>query len=157
MKKWIAAGIASVFALALAGTAMAQGSVQSDIAVGRADIQANRQAIVATNMNLTDAQATAFWPVYREYRAELAKSGDRVVKLVTDYAAAYDTLTDDQAAAMTKEFLSIQKEKNRITESFVPKFTKVLTPKLVMRYLQIENKLDAILMSSAVDGVPLAK
>jgi hypothetical protein len=157
MKRWFAAGLAAVFAIALAGTALAQGGVQSDIAVGRSDIQANRQAIVSANMKLTDAQATAFWPVYREYRNELAKTGDRMVKLVSDYAAAYDTLTDEQASAMTKEFVSIQKEKIKITEKFVPKFQSVLSPKLAMRYFQIENKLDAILMIAAADGIPLVK
>ena len=142
----------------VAGTAaFAQGGVQSDIAVGRTDIQADRQAIVAHNMQLTDAQATAFWPVYREYRNELAKSGDRMVKLVSDYAAAYNTLTDAQATAMMTEMMSIKKEMMKTTEKYMPKFGAVLSPKLVMRYLQIENKLDTILMAGAVDTVPLAK
>ena len=44
-----------------------------------------------------------------------------------------------------------------ITEKFFPKFNAVLTPKLVMRYLQIENKLDTIMMAGAVDTIPAAK
>jgi hypothetical protein len=156
MKRWLAAIVTAVFVLALGGSVLAQG-VQSDIAVTRADIQSDRQAIVSAAMQLTDAQATAFWPVYRDYRGELAKSGDRIVKLVSDYAAAYETLSDDQATSMTKEFLSIQKEKLKVTEKFLPKLNAVLPPKMVMRYLQIENKLDVIVMLSAVDGVPLAK
>jgi hypothetical protein len=156
MKRGHAAIVASVFALALGGAVLAQG-VQSDIAVGRSDIQADRQAIVAHNMKLTDAQATAFWPVYREYHNELAKNGDRLVNLVTQYGTAYGTLTDEQATTMTKEYISIQQEKLKVTEKFIPKFDKALPPKLVMRYLQIENKLDVILMTAAVDGIPLAK
>jgi len=156
MKRWFAPGLASVFALLLTGSAMAQG-VQSDIAVTRGEIQADRQAIVSDNLKLTDAQATAFWPVYREYRGELAKTGDKLWALVSDYAGKYETLTDDQAASMTKEFLSIQEEKTKITKKFVPKFQAVIPPKLVMRYLQIENKLDVIVMLDAVAGIPLAK
>ena len=156
MKKWHAAIVAMVFVFAIAGTAKAE-TIQSDIAVTRADIQADRQAIVADSMKLADAQATAFWPVYRNYRAELAKLGDRTVKLVTDYATNYDTLTDAQASSLTTEFLSIQKDTLKVKEKFVPKFNSVLSPKLVMRFFQIENKLDTILMIDAVDGIPLAK
>jgi hypothetical protein len=150
-------GIGFVLASALAGAAFAQGGVQSDIAVIRADNEADRQALVASNMQLSDAQATSFWPVYREYRAELGKTGDRLIKLVTDYAKSYDTLTDAQATAMVSEMMAIRKENLKIAEKFVPKFNGVLPPKMVMRYFQIENKLDTIVMSGAVDGIPLAK
>jgi len=156
MKRWHAASVAMVFVFAIAGTLQA-GTIQNDIAVTRADIQADRKAIVAENMELTDAQATAFWPVYRDYRNELAKLGDRTVKLVSDYAASVDTLTDSQASSMTAEFLSIQKSTLKVKEKFVPKFNAVLSPKLVMRFFQIENKLDTIVMIDAVDGVPLVK
>ena len=156
MKRWRATSVAMVFVFAIAGTLLA-GTIQNDIAVTRADIQADRKAIVAENMELTDAQATAFWPVYRDYRNELAKLGDRTVKLVSDYAASVDTLTDSQASSMTAEFLSIQKSTLKVKEKFLPKFNAVLSPKLVMRFFQIENKLDTILMIDAVDGVPLVK
>ena len=156
MKKWNAAIVATAFVFAIVGTVKAE-TIQNDIAITRADIQADRQAIVADSMKLADAQATAFWPVYRNYRAELAKLGDRTVKLVTDYATNYDTLTDAQASSLTTEFLSIQKDTLKVKEKFVPKFNAVLSPKLVMRFFQIENKLDTILMIDAVDGIPLAK
>ena len=156
MKHRVAAIIAVASTFVVAGAAMAQG-VQNDVAVTRSDIQADRQAIVSHNMKLTDAQASAFWPVYREYRNELAKQGDRIVKLVSDYGAAYDTLTDAQATAMMTEYISIQKDSVKIKDKYISKFGAVLPPKLVMRFYQIENKLDTILMVSAVDGIPLAK
>jgi Spy/CpxP family protein refolding chaperone len=156
MKRWNAAIVTMVLVSAIAGVVRAE-SVQSDIAITRAQIQADRQVIVAANLPLTDAQATAFWPVYREYRGQVAKLGDRTVALVTDYALRYDTLTDDQAFALTTEYMSIQKDTLKLREKYLPKFNAVLTPKLVMRYLQIENKLDTIVMADAVGGIPLAK
>lgn len=156
MKHRVAAIVAIAFVLAAAGSAMAQGA-QNDVAVTRSDIQADRQAIVSHNMKLTDAQASAFWPVYREYRNELAKQGDRIVKLVSDYGAAYDTLTDAQATSMMTEYMSIQKDTLKVKDKYISKFSGVLPPKLVMRFYQIENKIDTILMAGAVDGVPLAK
>jgi hypothetical protein len=156
MKRWQAPIAALILSSAIVGTTYAQ-SAQSDIAVTRAQIQADRQKIVADNLPLTDAQATAFWPVYREYRGEVAKLGDRMVAMVSDYALRYDTVTDDQAYKMTTEYMSIQKDTLKLREKYLTKFNAVLTPKLVMRFLQIENKLDTILMVAAVDGIPLVK
>jgi Spy/CpxP family protein refolding chaperone len=156
MKRWQAAVAATAVVCTIAGTALAQ-PAQSDIAVMRAQIQADRQKLVADNLPLSDTQATAFWPVYREYRGEVAKLGDRMVAMVEDYALRYDTLTDDQAYKLTTEYMSIQKDTVKLREKYLAKFNAVLTPKLVMRFLQIENKLDTILMVAAVDGIPLVK
>ena len=52
----------------------------------RADIQTDRQALVAANLGLSDAEGEAFWPIYRQYRAEMGAVGDRMQKLITDYA-----------------------------------------------------------------------
>ena len=49
-------------------------------------------------MDLRPRKSEAFWPLYREYRIEMAKVGDRVSKLLVDYAGQYDTLTDEQAS-----------------------------------------------------------
>jgi hypothetical protein len=151
-KTW---AFAVIVALVMAGTAL--GQAQSEIAVTRADIQADRQAIVAANMTLTEPEATAFWPVYREYRGELSKVGDRAVKLITDYAASYETLTNEQASALVKEYLAIQKEILKVREKYAPLFAKVLPAKSVMRLYQIENKLDAIVMMAVVAEIPLVK
>jgi len=43
----------------------------------RADIQTDRQALVAANLGLSDAEGEAFWPIYRQYRAEMGAVGDR--------------------------------------------------------------------------------
>ena len=63
----------------------------------RADVQSSRKAITAENMNLTADEATKFWPIYDQYAADVAKIGDARVALIKDYAANYDTMTDDQA------------------------------------------------------------
>src|SRR5512136_3412220 len=66
----------------------------------RAEIQADRQAVVTANMKLTDAEGAAFWPLYREYRGEMAKVGDRLQKVIQDFAKVYDTATAEQAKTM---------------------------------------------------------
>ncbi|HET9951441.1 MAG TPA: hypothetical protein VFS09_06560 [Candidatus Eisenbacteria bacterium] len=144
------------FAMAAAlSTASAQ--ERQEIATGRAEVQSDRQVIVAANLPLTEEQAKAFWPMYREYRGEMEKTGDRLVELILGYAKNAETLTDAQATTMLDDFLAIQKDEVKIRSAWVPKLRKVLPPKAVTRFFQIENKLDAILRFDAAAEIPMVK
>ena len=123
----------------------------------RADIQADRQAVVAENLALTDAEGQAFWPLYREYRGEMAKVGDRMQKLIQDYAKIYDSATNEQAKPMVDEMLSIQRAELKVKESYLPRFRKVLPEVKVARFLQIENKLDALIRLDLAAEIPLIR
>jgi hypothetical protein len=147
--------LAGILLAALGTTVFAQ--AEHEVALTRAQLQTERQAIVAENLPLTEEQAKAFWPLYRDYRGELAKLGDRFATLIENYAKSYETLTDEQAKAMIDEFFAIQKEELKIKTDWVPKFGKVLPPKALARFFQIENKLDAIVRYELADGIPLVK
>ena len=141
--------------LALCSPAHAQ--LRQDIATGRADLQAERQAVVAGNLPLTDDQAKAFWPMYREYRGEVQKLGDRLVEIILNYAKNAESLSDSQATAMADDYLAVQKDEIRIKSDWISKFRKILPPRTVTRFYQIENKLVAILRFDAVDRIPLVE
>jgi len=129
----------------------------SDIALTRASIQLRRQAIITSVMDLTPTESQAFWPLYREYRIDMAKVGDRVSKLLVDYTGQYDTLTDDQAKKIMKEWLSIENAKTSVKSKYVSRFQKILPARKVMRFFQADNKLDAVLNSQLASIVPLAR
>jgi len=133
----------------------AAAQTSSEVALTRAQIQAGRQAMVTANLGLTEEEGLAFWPVYRDYRVDMARVGDRMVKLITDYAANKDKLTDLQATTMLNEYLDIQSDELAVKKRFVKTFEKVLSPKKVARFYQIENKLDAVIRAEIADVVPL--
>jgi hypothetical protein len=120
-------------------------------------LKADKKLVVAANMELTEAEANAFWPVYDEYQKELTAINQRILKLIESYAADYNqnTVTDDKAKEFTKELIAIGKAENKLTETFVPKLNKVLPPKKVVRYLQIENKIRALIKYGLAEKVPL--
>jgi hypothetical protein len=143
-------------ALALGATnALAQMSETDALQQLRADIQADRQAVVAANLGLTDAEGAAFWPLYREYRAELAKGGDRVQKMIQDFARVYDSATAEQAKALVDEMFAVQKADLTARESYLPRFRKVLPEVKVARFFQLENKLDAVVRVGLAADIPL--
>ena len=133
------------------------GDLTSETALTRASIQVRRQAMVTAAMDLDGAEAEKFWPLYRDYRNEMAKVGDRLVKLINDYADAYDTITDEQAARMLDEYLSIQRATGEVKAAYVPKFRQIIPARKVARFFQVDNKLDAVINSQLAAGIPLVK
>jgi hypothetical protein len=128
-----------------------------EIRLTRVAIQAGRQAIVTEAMDLTPAEMETFWPLYREYRFEAAKIGDRVVALIERYAANYDTLTEGAANKLLNDFVKIERARADLKVKFLPKFKKVLPATKVVRFYQIENKMDIAILNEMAEQIPLVK
>jgi hypothetical protein len=146
--------LASLIFATLAGTVLAQ---RDEIEVTRSSIQTQRQKIVAAAMGLPEAKGQAFWPMYREYRQEMAKSGDKMVGLIENYAAKYDSMTDADAETLLKDFISIQKQELDTKSKWMKKFKEVLGGKDLARFYQVENKLDTIVRYDVTQAIPLVK
>src|SRR5262249_45425876 len=136
---------------------LGQGDMTSEVELTRAAIQVRRQALVTAVMDLGPKEADAFWTLYREYRDEMAKVNDRLVKLLVGYLESYDRLTDDSASKMLNEYLSIERARNGVKAKYVPRFGKVIPPKQVVRFFQADNKLDAVVNGELAKLVPLAR
>jgi hypothetical protein len=128
-----------------------------DIQLTRVAINAERQALVTRAMDLTPEEMQGFWPLYRQYRLEAIKVGDRIVALMTTYADNYETLTHGVADKLLTEFVSIEKERARLKAKYLPKFKKVLPPRKVARFYQIENKMDIAILAEMAENIPLAR
>jgi hypothetical protein len=66
-------------------------------------------------------------------------------------------MTDDGAAKLLKEFMSIQGDRLKLQESYLPKFQKVLPAVKVARFYQIENKIRAVVDYDVASEIPLIK
>ena len=128
-----------------------------EIQLTRMAITMERQALVTQAMDLTAKEMETFWPLYREYRLEAIKVGDRIVAIVTEYAENYETLTDAVADKLLTEFVSIEKQRARLKAKYLPKFKKILPARKVVRFYQIENKLDVLILAELAEGIPLAR
>ena len=120
-------------------------------------IRADKKLLVAENMELTEAEAKAFWPVYDQYQDELFLLRTRTGKLIKDYADAYENMTNDTAKKLLDELMIIETLGPKLRQTYLPKFRKVLPETKVVRYYQIENKINAALMYELATNIPLAK
>jgi len=135
----------------------AQKEAMEDIRLTRVAIQVERQAIVTQAMDLTPEEMETFWPLYREYRLEAVKIGDRIVALILRYAANFDDLTDATADKLLADFVKIEQARANLKAKFLPRFKKVLPARKVARFYQIENKLDVLTLSEMAEFIPLAR
>ena len=121
----------------------------------RQEVGKDRREIVKANMLLTNSEAARFWPIYDEYVAERNKLGDRRVKLITDYAAARNSMSEDEGLRLLKESLDIDKQRIEVKEDFVKKFNKALSARTTARFFQIDQKLDATVDAALAARIPL--
>jgi hypothetical protein len=132
-------------------------TVEQEVQLTRTAIQIERQALVTQAMDLTPLEMEGFWPVYRDYRLDMTKVGDKLVALIVDYAASYEDLSDAVADKLLTDFVSFEKQRAAVKAKYAPKFKKVLPAKKVVRFYQVENKLDMILLREISQHIPLAR
>lgn len=134
-----------------------QSSVDQDIALLRKDIRSDKKQIIAANMQLTDAEAQKFWPVYDQYTAELAKINDARVAAIKDYAANYSTLTDDKALALTRQILGVEESVGQLRLKYVPIVNKVISGKKTALFFQLDRRLTMLVDLQMASEVPLVE
>ncbi len=165
-REWKLRGILLAVGIGLTSLAVAfptpgwtQGKPADNMQILRDKIKADKKLLVATNMQLTESEAKVFWPVYEQYQKDLMAINQRIGKLIETYAADYraNTLTDEKAKKLTDEYVAIEKAEAGLKESYVPKLLKVLPPKKVARYLQIENKIRAVVEYELAGEIPLVQ
>ena len=121
----------------------------------RSEVGKDRRDIVKNSMLLTESEGKTFWPLYDEYRAEMHKLGDRRVRLITDFAANRNAMSEDQAEKLTHEALSIEEDGVSVKQQYVKKMSKVLSARTVARFFQIDAKLDAVVDAQLAARIPL--
>jgi len=138
-------------------SSMAQEKPADNMQIIREKIKTDKKLLIAENMNLTESEAKVFWPVYENYQKDLGKLFDKTVKLIENYAANYQTMTEEAAKELINGYLVIEGERVTLMKSFLPKFRKVLPEKKVARYYQLENKIDAVVNYGLARQIPLVK
>ena len=144
---------------ALVLPAMAQTADTANMEILRQKLKADKKLLVAQNLTLTDAEGTAFWPVYDAYQNDLQQLNQRVVAVIKAYADAYTKgpVTNDVAKKLLDEALAVDEAEVKLKGSYAPKILAVLPGTKAARYIQIENKMRAALRYELADGIPLVQ
>jgi len=123
----------------------AEPNVDSYIESLRADLRANHVALITETMQFNDQESKAFWPVYREYEADVTKVNDQRLALIKSYTAKFDTMTDADAKAMIDQSIDFESRRIDLRKKYAKEFQKAgLSSLTVAKFLQLEHRLDLI-------------
>jgi hypothetical protein len=149
--------LAALAALGPMGQALAQTTVRDDTELLISQIQTDKRAVVLTALEMTDDQVRAFTPIYDKYQADMKKLSERAVEMLNKFAANYGSMTDEAAKDILKEWLELRDERNAITKKYAKEMGRALPPTKVLQWVQIENKLNALLDVQAASVIPVAR
>ena len=142
-----------------AKAAPAATSADANMEILKQKLKADKKLLVAANMELSDVEAKAFWPIYESYQADLAKINTRIGAAVDSYLGAYDkgAISNDLSKKLLQETLAIEKAELDLKRALVTKLEKALPPYKVARYTQIENKVRAVIKYELAAQIPLVQ
>ena len=148
--------LAAVVVFGMVGIAQSAADTNMEILLQK--VKADKKLLVASNMGLTDEEGAKFWPLYDEYQKELDQLNRNIGKTIKEYADAFNMgpLPDDQAKKLMNEVLTIEETEVKAKRSYADKISKVIPAAKTARYIQIENKIRALLKAELAKEIPLA-
>ncbi|MFL7870145.1 MAG: hypothetical protein AB8I58_15050, partial [Anaerolineales bacterium] len=115
-------GLSVVIAVVLIGFVSAPAVAQDNdnMEILREKLRADKKLIVAENMQLSDAEGKTFWPVYNAYQEEKSKLADRRRQVIQDYAANFQSLSDEVAKDLVDRSLAIKQDDVKLMAAYLP-------------------------------------
>jgi len=146
----------SVLLVVLSGTCLAQSDadINSEIEAMRADLRADKVAIITDAMKFTQAESTAFWPIYKKYEFDLSKLNDQRVQAIKTYADKYTSMTDADAKALAEKSFDYESQRVDLKKKYFKEFTKQMSATTVARFFQLEHRLDLLMDLKIASELP---
>jgi hypothetical protein len=130
-------------------------TVKETLDITRQAVETQRRVLVSGALPLTDAEGKAFWPLYDDYEKQRRPIDERANRLVADFVAGAASLSDAQAQAMLAEALAVDEGRLKLRREFMGRMGKVIPPRKLVRFFQIENKLDSVVRADISRQIPL--
>jgi hypothetical protein len=123
----------------------------------RSDVRTLKVAIITEVMGFTEAEDAAFWPIYREYDAEMTKLGDERVAMIGEYASHYSKLTDAIADKLAGRALDLESRRQAAKAKCYERVKTALSPQTALRFLQVEHQLLLLIDLQISASLPVAE
>jgi hypothetical protein len=121
----------------------------------RSDIRTQKIAIIGTMMEFNGDEDKKFWPIYRDYDAEMKTLGDQRVALIAEYAKNYATLTDGLAETLAKKALDLEEKRQGAKAKCYDRLKGAISPMKALRFLQIEQQLQLLIDLQISASLPI--
>jgi hypothetical protein len=113
--------------------------------------------LIGGALALTDEEAEAFWPIYKEYGAAKGELWNRRIDVIRIFVKSFNDMSPEMSRVLLDSSFNISKEMLELEMKYAKIFDDVLPPNKVTRLFQAENKLETTMMIEIAKDVPLAK
>jgi hypothetical protein len=121
----------------------------------RADLRADKVALIAQAMNFSPEEAKTFWPVYRKYEAQMIALNDDRVAMMRTLAEVGVSITDSDARQLTNRMIEFDVKRSSLHKKYVAELQKTcLSPVTVARLVQLEHRFDLFVDMNLASSVP---
>jgi hypothetical protein len=122
----------------------------------RQDVRTMKVAIITEVVGFTEEEDRAFWPIYREYDLEMSNLADERVRMIRDYAANFESITDERAASLAATALDLEARRNAAKAKCYERVKTALSPRTALRFLQVEHQLQLLVDLQIAAALPVA-
>jgi len=150
MKKLILVAIIAVFAMA----SNAQ-SNKEEIDLMQSVYGMQKKDLIAKHMKLEAGQADLFWQMYDEYEVARQEIGLKRVKNIELYAEKYEKLTNEDANALIKASMDVQKSFISLWEKTYKNMSKSISPVTAAQFIQAEVFFENMVRQELSMDIPL--
>ena len=123
----------------------------------RQAVRDDKRALVGKNMQLSEAEAKKFWPIYDEYQKELDKIQQRQNRAVLDYVNQESSMNDANASRIAGELLGADADERKLVDKTYKRLRSAIPVRKAVRFLQIENKIRTLQRFDIAEQMPLVK
>jgi hypothetical protein len=130
-------------------------NISAYIELLRHDLRKEKAQVMAAVMQLDADQAAKFWPIYKDYDAEVDKIYDGVLHLVKDYALNYSTMTPEVADGLAARLMDLEQGRVALKRKYYNRFKDTLDAITAARFLQVENQIERIIDLEIASDLPV--
>ena len=128
-----------------------------DLELLRKDLRSGKKQIIEINLQLTEAEATKFWPIYDQYTAESGKIYDARYELIKEYAATFRGLTDAQAASLAARYINSDDATVKLRQKYFPIFAKAISGRKTALFFQLDRRIGLMIDLQLASEIPLVQ
>lgn len=131
------------------------GYLNAYIALLKSDLKSRKTGFITEGLRLSDKEAAAFWPLYKEYETDLKRLDDARLVLVKDYADNSDRMTGEKAEGLIERRFELEGQRVKLERTYFKRLAKILPGKTVARFFQLEYRFSLMMDLKSSSEVPL--
>jgi hypothetical protein len=130
-------------------------NIQEYIKLLRQDVSSEKAKLLGQVMQFDAEDAAKFWPIYRDYNAELSKVNDLRVANILEYSRSYTNMTDAKADELITNAMTFQKQRDELLAKYYERVKQELGAITAARFVQVEHQLLTIIDLKIASSLPV--